>query len=461
MKKYISIVLIALIVAACDFGDTNVSPNAQTSTTKDALLAQSLAALGWNTGDDAGRIANIFTQHFAGGANQSLIISRYGLVETDINTSWANFYEEVMNETKNLKVLAQADGSDHYVGMANVITAMALGTATDLWGDIPYSEALKGSGNLKPAYDSQEAIYDTIQALLDRAIVQLGSTESAATPSAADFIYGGDTDLWIKAARVLKARYYNNLSEIDASGSAQDALDALNAGIFADESENFEFPFTTVATEQNPIHQFFNDRAGDIVMGEFFVDLMSGKSDPRLALFVAQDGAGGYSGSPAGSGEAEVSSIGPALGSGDSPMPLVTFAEAKFIEAEAQLRLGDNAAALTAYQDGIRSSMTKHGVASVDVDAYITANASAFGANPLSDVMEEKYVAMFTHPQPYTDFRRTGFPALSPAANNTNNNRIPSKFPYPQDERNYNEVNVDAVSNGDPTDINIAVYWDK
>lgn len=460
MKKYISILLVVLVVS-CDFGDINVSPNAQTSTTKDGLLALSLAALSWNTGDDAGRIANVLTQHLAGGANQTLIISRYGIVETDINTSWNNFYEEVLNEAKNLRVLAAADGSDHYVGISNVITAMTLGTLTDLWGDIPYSQALQGSANLKPAYDSQEAVYDTIQALLDRAIVQLGSTESASTPSAADFIYDGDMSLWIKTARVLKARYYNNFSEIDANGSATAALAALSAGIYADESEDFDFPFTTVATEQNPFAQFFSDRSGDAVMGEFFVDLMDGKSDPRLPLFVSQNSGGGYSGSAAGSGDADVSSIGTAMGSGDSPYQLVSFAEAKFIEAEANIRLGNTATALTAWQDGIRSSMQKWGVATADIDAYIAANANAFGSNPLEDVIEEKYVAMFTHPQPYTDFRRTGFPALSPAANNNNNNRIPSKFPYPQDERNYNELNVDAVSNGDPTDINIAVYWDK
>lgn len=450
-----------VLLVSCDFGDTNISPNSQTKTTKDALLALSSVALAYTSGDDAGRIANILSQHFNGAGNQSRIIARYGIVESDINTSWNNFYEEVMNETKNLKELAVADGSVHYVGMANVLTALALGTATDLWGDIPYSEALKGSINLKPSYDPQAAIYDTIQSLLDRAILQLGDANSASTPGSADFFYGGNTDNWIKAARVLKARYYNNLSEIDATGSANSALTALGAGVFADATEDFDFPFTTVATEQNPYAQFFTDRAGDAVMGEFFVELMDGKSDPRLPLFAGQDPDGGYSGSEAGSADSEVSSIGPALGSADSPLPLVTLAEAKFIEAEANVRLGNNGVALTAYQDAIRASMEKWGVATVDIDAYITANASAFGANPLEDIIEEKYVALFTQIQPWVDFRRTGFPGLSPATDNSNNNNFPKKFPYPQNERLYNTENVNAVSGNNPGDINAALYWDK
>jgi hypothetical protein len=105
-----------------------------------------------------------------------------------------------------------------------------IGTASDLWGDIPNREAVNGlEGTVNPAYDKQEEVIKDIQLYLSEAITLLSKAEAenAILPGNDDLIFTGKIDAWKATASVLKARYYNRLSKRDAGGSADNALTAL------------------------------------------------------------------------------------------------------------------------------------------------------------------------------------------------------------------------------------------
>ena len=166
-------------------------------------------------GNNTVRTTALWMQQFDGVARQSFTETRYQLTPADVNNVFDDIYSEILINCKI--IIDQAEGSSpHFSGVAKVLTALSLGVATDLFGDIPYSEALQGSDNLTPAYDSQESIYQTIFSLLDSAISDLSQSDNV-FPLAGDLMYDGDVSKWIKAAYSLKARHYIQLSNKSAS----------------------------------------------------------------------------------------------------------------------------------------------------------------------------------------------------------------------------------------------------
>ena len=180
-------------------------------------------------GNNTVRTTALWMQQFDGVARQSFTETRYQLTPADVNNVFDDIYSEILINCKI--IIDQAEGSSpHFSGVAKVLTALSLGVATDLFGDIPYSEALQGSDNLTPAYDSQESIYQTIFSLLDSAISDLSQSDNV-FPLTGDLMYDGDVSKWIKAAYSLKARHYIQLSNKSASAYS-DALAAAELGFF-------------------------------------------------------------------------------------------------------------------------------------------------------------------------------------------------------------------------------------
>jgi hypothetical protein len=136
---------------------------------------------------------------------------------------------------------------------------------------------------------------------------------------------------------------------------------------------------------------------------------------------------------------------------------MLTFAEYNFIRAEAALRFTSPGIAQTFFQAGIRASMESAGVATADISAYLVANGSLTGttAQQLEQIINEKYIANYgVVLEPWTDFRRTGYPALTLPAN-----AVISFFPrslfYPQSEIDLNPENATQKAG-----MNVKVFWD-
>jgi hypothetical protein len=272
-------------------------------------------------------------------------------------------------------------------------------------------------------------------------------------------------------------------------GAKLKALINANPAFMATNGDNFQLAFENVVNRTNPINQFEISRADYYAPGKFFVDMMNAKSDPRRAFFLSAipyDVAAGatpvYRGSVAGDitttpysrvytylrgsvtadSKARTAAGGPTSTAltytGAAPQKLLTFAEYNFIRAEAALVYGATGDAVAFFKAGINASMSDAGVSTASATSYVNAVTPAI--LDLKTIIEEKYVANFGVPvEPWTDWRRTGFPAISvtPAAAAQGNNDIPRILIYPISEQQTNAANVPARASMAVK----GVFWDN
>lgn len=430
--------------------DYNIDPNSPSDVTLDLILPGTQMAWGYYLGGDLSRYNSIFIQQVAGVDRQMAGTDSYSFTESEVDNVWASTYATVLEELSIVISKSQDEGapSPHYEGIAQVMTASVLLSMSDLYGDMPYSEAFGLAENLRPKYDTQEEIYATILTLLSDGRANLGAAESTFEPGSDDVIYGGDLASWTAFAYAIEAKAHLHLGLMDA-GNYTKAIDAVNNSFTAN-GEDALIPFYSSVTENNPWFQF-NDQRGDIRMGKNLVDMMLANNDPRLASYCSTDDNGDYVGS--GAGEANVAASFPDgfWTSGNSPVALATYYEMLFIKAEALFQTGDAAGAAAAFNDAVMANLSFVGVSDGAFEAAV-ANEDA-GSITLEKIMNQKYVAMFTQSESYTDWRRTGFPVLTPATGET---KIPTKWPYAQSERFYNGDNLPSTG-GDKYD---KVWWD-
>jgi hypothetical protein len=432
MKKItyiIAAILVVVGVYSCKKrDDLFVSPNDPTSATAASLLA-GIEVSTFNILETVpAKMASIFIQYNAGIDNQTLPMEQYDITEDAVDNTWSTLYANMFN----CKILSEdyGDKSPHFRGISKILMAMNLGIATDMWGDVPFSEALKGAstgGNFTPKYDSQKQILESMQLLLDEGIVELSKdkNDNLFKPNEkSDFIFSGDATKWIKTAYTLKARYYLRLSK--KGFDATTLLSYTSKGIQSN-ADNCYAKHKSGGTESNQWADFLNNRPGYIAASQVLIDSMGNMLDPRTPqYFDTTLFAGKAVGSPLGGSNKNASYWGPYLGgvqpgtkdlkgnfdvNAGKSIPLVTFAEAKFIEAEGKIYLND-ASAFTTLNDAIKASVME--VTEGKKDGSSIATYTALNTN-LRTVMLEKWKAMFAQPiEAYSDFRRTGFPNLTP-----------------------------------------------
>jgi hypothetical protein len=376
-----------------------------------------------------------------------------------VTNEWKTLYSGALI---NCKILIDTLGSKspNFKGIAEVLYVMNLGLATDMWGDVPNSDALGAlSQNYAPQYDNQQKIYNDMQNMLSDAISNLKqpSAGNLFVATSYDYIFSGDAEKWIATAYVLKARYANRLSKKNASQTATDAimyLDSAYAHGLTSSVNDANARFGPSGNENNQWYAF-EDQRGYVKMGAFFIDMMNTNNDPRLPFFALTDDYDLYSGADVDPGNAtgHESGLGDYAGSKTSKAPMVTFIEAKFIEAECRLRTGDLNGSALAHNAAVKESILN--VTGGSDIVYETAHASEnSGSIDLTKIMTEKYVALFSQAETWADWRRTGLPVLSPNPNAVVSG-IPRILPTSQDERNYNQ-NAIVVSN-----VLQRVWWDN
>ncbi len=440
--------------------DVSINPNDPLKVSPNALLSEIELATFSNYNGNLNRRSSVFTQHIAGIDGQYVGVANYKINEGDVTNEWRTIYSGALI---NCKILIDTLGtkSPVFSGIAKVLYVMNLGLATDMWGDVPNSDALKGlSQNYTPTYDSQQKIYADMQSMLSDAVANLKNSASANlfTPSTYDYIFQGDAEKWLGTAYVLKARYANRLSKLNPSQSATDAimyLDSAYAHGYLSSASDANAVFGQSGNENNQWYAFENQR-GYIKMGAFFVDLMNTNTDPRLPYFATTDASGStFTGADVDPANAtfDESGLGSFYGSPASKAPMVTYVEAKFIEAECKLRIVNNSGAANAYNAAVKESILY--VTGASDPTYEAAHASeTSGSIDLTKIMTEKYVALFTQAETWADWRRTGLPVLAPNPSGVVSG-IPRILPTSQEERNYNP-NAIIVSN-----ILQKVWWDQ
>jgi hypothetical protein len=463
ITNYILIIALALTsFTSCKkyLDDAAINPNDPLEVTPNPLLANIELATFASYNGNLNRRSSVLTQHLAGIDGQYVGVANYKITEGDVTNEWKTIYAGALINI-NLLIEKLGTKSPNYKGIAQTLYVMNVAMATDMWGDVPNKDALKClSKEYNPHYDSQQSIYSDMQSMLSDAITNLKQPEASNLyfASTYDYIYGGDTKKWISAAYVLKARYANRLSKLNPSQTATDAimyLDSAYANGLASSADDANSIFGSAANENNQWYAFENGR-GYLRMGKFFVDMMNANTDPRLPYFAATDVSGiTYTGADVDPANAtfDESSLGAFYGSPTSKAPIVTYVEAKFIEAECKLRSGNTAGAASAFNAAVKESILN--VTKASDPTYEAAHASeTAGSIDLTKIMTEKYVALFTQAETYADWRRTGLPVLTPNPSGIVHG-IPRILPTSQDERNYNP-NAIIVS-----DILQKVWWDQ
>lgn len=450
-----AMIMLVAFISSCEKWidpELNVDPDLPGDVPMSLLVPAIQQTMGFSLlGNNSVRTTNIWMQFYDGVARQSLTESRYQLTAADVNAVWDNVYTELLMEAKVLAEKAVEEESPHNEGMANVITAYALGVMSDLFGDIPYSDGLKGmEGVLEAEFDTQQEIYNSIFSLLDDGIAKLGQADDPIGIDG-DAIYGGDVDAWIAAAHAIYARAQLQLSKVNGSSAYSGAL-AHIADAIASNAGDMEVPFESA--NQNPVYQFMEQRT-DIRVCQTFLDELSATSDPRIPFYLAENEDGELVGCVLGSQNESASWPGDYMAAEDASVVLMSYAEVKFIEAEALLQTGDSDGAATAYNAGVLASLEKV-TGTADQDWMDANNVSKTGASiTLTDIIMQKRAALVGQIQPFSDWRRTGIPTLTMAPSATKT-EIPRRFPYSQDETIYNPDNVPSIGS-----IIDPVWWDQ
>jgi hypothetical protein len=438
---------LALLSAACtDFlsgPGLTIDPNNPVEATPQQQLIAVQANMAARLEGQIARNATIYTQQIIGTNNQQLQWgTQYGVAEGDVSGQMSAFYTGGgLVGLRNI----QADNDKFLEGIAKIWEGLAFGVATSVWGDLPYSEAVNPA-ILTPKLDAQQDIYAAVQTRLDEGIAALQAAPTAGNCESADVIYCSGTPLpnkqlqisrWIAAARTLKARFHMHLVERNGNAAATLALAQAQQGISEAPANATQaihgqapgdfrtFHGSTLDVDANIWAEFLTARQGDIGAGHVLVQLLKDRSDPRLSAYFTSNNASGefwgldannsLVGAPAGAA-ASVINI-PIRRAFTFRQPIVTWAENELIMAEAKVRLADPTA--VTHVNNVRGAVGLAPVAAVT----------------LTDVMLEKYIALFQNIEAWNDYKRTCVPTL---ARYQNAAEVPGRLPYGSAERTNN-----------------------
>lgn len=397
-------------------------PNNPTSASNTALFVAAQANMYVQMENHLARSICLWMQACSGQGPQYGLLGVYGIGADEYYGFWSGTYGGGgLLDLRRVRRSTELAGDSVFAGMAMVLEVSLVGSAADVWGDIPYREAVDPSNNA-PSPDPQQQIYGDIQALLDTAIVFLGATApSNKGPAVADLSYDGDATKWIALAHTLKARFHLHTAEVLGNPAYAAALAEAQQGI-GSAADDFTAYHSLASTERNLWSQFTSTWLDFIKAGRFMVDRLVADGDPRLAVYYGEvpGSPGVYRGAdPVDTlGVASLSDLGATVLAPDYRQPLVTWAETQLIVAEAAYHTSNAGLALTSLEN-------------VRAAAGLAPIAPAPAGQALLDaIMTEKYITMFQTIETWSDYRRSCIPALTPAAGG----EIPARMGYPASE---------------------------
>ncbi len=472
MKRYINNILRIwaltglVLVVACEenLDEINTNPNLPEEVPSEFVLPSVLVESAHAVYDRLDKtFLNLWVQQW--GSPVYADEDQYELRESTLNTAWDALYANAMTDAEYMVDLGLEQDNPNHAAIGLVMKVYIASIITNLWGDIPYSDALNArtedGGILSPTFDSQEQVYSQLLSDLDRAIGLMNPALDNSDIAGFDFIYAGDMLQWEKFANSLKLRLYMNMSEVDPTAAESGISSTLNLPIISSNDDNAEFFFGTTTTSENPVANHLRARGDDYRVSKTLIDEMvatgtnTNPLDPRLPLYAALSDNGVYEGELNGqTGSFEVSKIGEYYGGPgpaqrmEMPFQYMIYPEILFIQAEAAQRgwIAGDVEAL--YEEAITASMEYNGITdAVAINAYLADPSVAFNAgNAMELISVQKWLALYMQgTEAFNNWRRTGFPDIQPSVDNRNNDQIPRRLEYPTDEFNNNSANTEAA----------------
>jgi hypothetical protein len=424
---------------------------------------------------------------------------RLGPADTD-----GDFINTYSQELKNFQVVidgGKAGGQPLLWGPASVMRSLVFSHITDVWGDVPYSQALQGEkGVLSPKYDAQKDIYtDLFTVLGDATNAMAAAPATAPKLGAADPFYGGSPLGWQRFANSLRARLAMHLANVDAvTAQAQiQAAIAAPGGLIQSNADNARFPWPGDGIYDNPWMANFRTR-DDHRMSNTLMNAMASVKDPRVPVYaqrtewdttatgaplcgtppcylgmpnaLTQSGASAYFNISSRPGAvfygATVYGC-PGCGARTGakfPSFVMTYAEVSFILAEAVERGWTTGSAAAFYQQGIRASMGQWGVPDSATNRYVADTAITYkGGTPgLRQISLQKWIALYTNGvEAWAEWRRTCVPATLIPGPDAIQSTVPRRYRYSIRELSVNADNVAAaIARQGPDAFSTRMYWD-
>lgn len=477
VTKYILTPLLLLGVGCSDFGDIDVNPNASETPLTSALLTNALSATGGASAGGASFSAGLYAQYFS--ETQYTDNSIYA--PQDVN--WAGElqgslmdFQTIININSDPETAPNAalvGSNNNQIAIARIMKAYRFSILTDRYGDMPYFEALKG--NTVPVFDTQEDIYNDIFKELDEAVSQF----DAGAKVKGDILYGGDNTAWQKFANSLRLILALRVSKVDPALGQTQFNDALNSpgGVFTSNADNavMEYPGPPY---NNPWYGIGADQGISATMANF----LNANADNRRRVFGKPLSSGNVLGVPYGLSREDAiawtaANPGWSLILNDqfrqqtSPQFILTYADVLLARAEGALLgwAGTPADVPALYNAAIMASWEQWGVYEASAyDSYINdPDIQITDTTPVAEMTQklatQRWVTFYPNgAQGWSEWRRTGFPVLTPTPEAVNNTKqIPVRFPYPSVEYTYNEAGVSAAAArmGGDTDSQ-RVWWD-
>ncbi len=480
MKKINSSIFFFLIFSmfSCEnnFEETNTNPNVPTDVEPGLLLRQIL----YNYGDEMsyeGFVAgNLLAQHFT--MVDFNLFDRHDLSSPQLGGNpWPVIYKNLLDNERILEKSRSEISSSVYEGPALILKAYMTAALTDIYGDIPYSEALKGAeGITTPGYDSQEDIYTGENGILDNLKNGVASINqySGNRQLEGDVLFNGDLNAWITFARSLRLKYLMRISDrINISNELQNLYDE---GDYMDSnSQNGSFNFTDGQPNSFRMQQLRDGDFNLYILSETLHEIFGQLNDPRLGrLFrpVGNNPAGTqYQGLLNGPDASQTSisindfSLTGTIfreNTGLLDANFMTAWETHFLWAEAAERGLVNADPKHHYDTGVQLAF-EYWQTEIPED-YLTNGNATYGinnTNKIEQIITQKWIANSINGyEGWIEYRRTGFPILKTISASLNNDLIPLKMPYPADEATLNTDNFNNAAGADGNSINVKVWWD-
>jgi hypothetical protein len=471
MRKMITFILVVGASLSCrKFDEANINQNAPEEVNPQFLLSNVLAEASDNQSYWGWHAGNLLSQHSAN--LEFLPVDRYNLGSNE--GLWTETYR-LMKDLTDVK--NSEEGNEAYSAIADILTLHQASLLTDLWTNVPYSEALQAQeGNFTPVFDPQEDIYTATGGILDRLESAITVLQSTQVSVEGDLMYQGDYSKWIMFANSLRVRYLIRISDkVNVSTDLQQIVD--DGLIFQSINDEAVVPYLSSSPNQWVIFTEREGRYVDVRMSETAEDILTPLNDPRMEHYYkatsnSTPGNEQYLGIPNGlSRESQndydlnaISLMGYYLR--DEPdavkASFMTYAELQFCLAEAAQKGLISGSASNYYDAGIQGSFDHLGL-NLPMGYLAQVNVILDGTSDLERIMTQKWIASFMNGyEAWFDFRRTGFPDLPMPEDNLNNDVFPVRYAYPSTEQAVNGANYsEAVGAIGGDDYNSLGWWEN
>ncbi len=492
MKKNIFLLLFVLsvFIISCkkNLTELNINPNEVNYVEPALLFKQSLKAGAGSYNSDVnveqwGLMNWVMFMAAKGGvvAGEEYVVP--GSKDAVWNEQYAN---ALMYAQETLNLYADSANYCNKIAAARIWKVFLFHRIVDLWGEIPYSEALKGYSDLKymPKYDTQKFIYYDMLNELKEAANMIDPTKEFFDASE-DLVYKGDVLGWKKFANSLRLRLAVRIKFVDNQKYRQELSDIQNLDLISENSLSATFPFNS-DRKNHLFEAFFTNQAGtQNNPSKFFVDMLVNSNDPRISIFLektllheAMPWIPEYRGVPNllenNSPEwnnfeenwGDISSIGDWFLRNETPGVFMSFAEVCFLKAEAALDGYFQGDAQSFYEQGVRQNIDfylkntnkEYEITQSMIDNYV----SALSPVDLENIITQKWItfAFENGYEAYAEYRRTGFPPLKKFdGTDINKNIFPYRFPYPASEITLNGENYAEAVQRQGADNEFTKLW--